>query len=202
MYRYFRTGHKNFKKGAIDTKALSRLTPGLLLGAVLSALIADSISTTFLKYFFIVFELLVAIQIFSGVGVKPHRILPSPVATGMAGGMIGLVSGLVGIGGGTLTVPFLNWCNYDIKKAIGTSAACGMPIAVAGMLGFIWVGLDVQEMPSGTMGYVYWPAFIGIGAMSVLFAPLGVKLAHSLPSYWLKKMFSIFILLVAIKMAW
>lgn len=192
----------HFKKDAIDTKALVRLTPGLLLGAALSALVANSFSTTFLKYFFIVFELLVAVQLFLGVGVKSHRTLPSPVSTAVAGGIIGLISGLVGIGGGTLTVPFLIWCNYDIKKAIGTSAACGLPIAFAGMLGFIWLGLDAKQMPAGTMGYVYWPAFIGIGVMSVLFAPVGVKLAHSLPSYWLKKLFSIFILLVAIKMAW
>ncbi len=190
-------GH--YKKNAIDARAFFLLVPGLLMGAALSAPLADSISNDILKVIFTGFELLVAIQMFFAIGVSAHRQLPGPVATGISGGAIGMLSGLVGIGGGTITVPFLSWCNYDIKRAIGTSAACGLPIAIAGMLGFMWIGND-SALPAGSTGYIFWPAFIGISAMSVLFAPLGVKLAHRLPAKTLKKLFSIFLLLLALTM--
>jgi uncharacterized membrane protein YfcA len=110
-----------------------------------------------------------------------------------AGGAIGTVSAIVGIGGGTLTVPFLVWCNVTMQKAVATSAACGLPIALAGGLGFVVQGWGHARLPDGSSGYLYWPAFIGIVITSVMFAPLGARLAHALPATTLKRAFAVFL---------
>jgi uncharacterized membrane protein YfcA len=111
-----------------------------------------------------------------------------------------VISSLVGIGGGTLSVPFMLWCNIRIHHAIGTSAAIGLPIAIAGTAGYIINGWNVATLPQYSVGYVYLPALVGIAAVSVLTAPLGVKLAHSLPVDRLKRLFSLLLFAVATKM--
>ena len=104
-----------------------------------------------------------------------------------AGNVIGAVSSLVGIGGGTLSVPFMTWCNIKLHQAIGTSAAIGLPIAVAGAAGYIANGLNVSGLPPHSLGFVYLPALAAIVAASVLTAPLGAKAAHRLPVAKLKR---------------
>jgi uncharacterized membrane protein YfcA len=113
---------------------------------------------------------------------------------------IGLVSSLVGIGGGTLSVPFMLWCNIPLHQAIGTSAAIGFPIAIAGTVGYIYNGLSAVNLPEYTLGYVYLPALGGLIITSVLTAPIGVRLAHSLPVNKLKQVFAGLLLLVATRM--
>ncbi len=110
------------------------------------------------------------------------------------------MSSLVGIGGGTLSVPFLTICNIQIHTAIGTAAAIGLPLALAGTAGYIWTGIGVQGLPSWSIGYVFLPALIGIVSTSMLTAPYGAKLAHSLPVAKLKMIFAILLFLVATKM--
>jgi len=116
------------------------------------------------------------------------------------GGTIGVVSSLVGIGGGTLSVPFMMWCNLAVHQAIGTSAAIGFPIAIAGTVGYVLNGLHVSGLPDPSLGYVYLPALAGIVGPSVLTAPLGVRLAHSLPVDKLKRVFAILLLAVGTRM--
>jgi hypothetical protein len=106
---------------------------------------------------------------------------------------------LFGIGGGSLTVPFLSYCNVRIQSAVATSAAVGLPIAVAGALGSIFAGLDNSYLPEKSIGYVYGPAFLGIIAASALMAPIGAKLAHKLPADKLKKLFAVFLVLIGIE---
>jgi uncharacterized membrane protein YfcA len=118
------------------------------------------------------------------------------------GGVIGAVSALVGIGGGTLSVPFMVWCNVPLHRAIGTSAAIGFPIAVAGTAGYVVNGLSTAGLPDDSLGNVYLPALAGIAMVSVLTAPLGVRLAHSLPVPKLKRVFAVLLLLVATRMLW
>jgi uncharacterized membrane protein YfcA len=112
---------------------------------------------------------------------------------------IGGISALFGIGGGSLTVPFLSYCNLRIQSAVATSAAVGLPIAVAGALGSIFAGLDNPYLPEKSIGYVYWPAFLGIIVASALMAPIGAKLAHKLPADKLKKLFAVFLVLIGIE---
>ncbi|MBT8354240.1 MAG: sulfite exporter TauE/SafE family protein [Desulfofustis sp.] len=112
---------------------------------------------------------------------KASRELPGLLGMFAAGNIIGFVSSLVGIGGGSLSVPFMVWCNVVLHHAIGTSAAIGLPIAIAGTIGYIFNGWGSPGLPEMSIGFVYLPAPFGIAAISVLTARLGVKLAHSLP---------------------
>lgn len=188
------------QRGAVLWPVFKKLTPGIISGALLGACIAQQLQTGNLRTVFGVFELYVAIQMSLNIKPKPHRKLPATAGLFASGNVIGGVSSLVGIGGGTLTVPFLVWCNINMRQAVATSAACGLPIAVAGSLGFIIAGWNEANLPEYSSGYVYWPAFAGIIITSVLFAPLGAKWAHQLPTDKLKKIFAILLYLLAAKM--
>ena len=133
---------------------------------------------------------------------KPKASRELPGRSGMfgIGSGIGLASALVGIGGGSLSVPFMLWCNIPAHRAIGTSAAIGFPIAIAGALGFIVNNLHATGLPQYSLGYVYLPALLFIVCFSVMTAPLGAKLAHSLPVDKLKRIFALFLYAVATKM--
>jgi len=130
----------------------------------------------------------------------PHRITPGRFRNGVAGVVIGAVSALLGIGGGTLTVPWLVWHNVAMRQAVATSAACGLPIALAGALGFVLAGRDRPDLPPGSTGFVYWPAVAAISVASVLSAPLGARLAHRLNPARLKKLFAVFIAMLGLSM--
>jgi uncharacterized membrane protein YfcA len=133
---------------------------------------------------------------------KPHpsREIPGPALTGIVGGGIGLVSSLVGIGGGSLSVPFMTWCNVPVHRAIGTSAAIGLPIALAGSAGYVINGLGAPALPTHTLGYVSLPALAGIVVASVSTAPLGASLAHSLPVPRLKRAFALLLLVMGTRL--
>lgn len=179
--------------GAVAWPAFRRLTPAMMLGAGLGAVVATWLPGTVLKTLFGVFELAVAVQLALGLRPKPGRALPGPLGMGAAGGVIGVVSAVLGIGGGTLTVPFLTWCGVTIQKAVATSAACGLPIAVAGSLAYVVMGWHVEGLPSATAGYVYLPGLVGVAVASVLSAPLGARLAHRLSPTALKRVFALFL---------
>ncbi|MDH5179652.1 MAG: sulfite exporter TauE/SafE family protein [Gammaproteobacteria bacterium] len=186
--------------GAVLWPVFWRLTPGIVVGALLGAVAAELMSAAFLKRFFAVFELAVALQMWLGLRPDAARALPGRWAMSGAGGVIGLVSAIVGIGGGTLTVPFLVWCNVTMQKAVATSSATGLPIAVAGATGFMLTGWGESSLPAQSSGFVYQPAFFGIVVTSVLSAPLGAWLAHKLPAKVLKKVFAIFIAILGLRM--
>lgn len=192
--------HAHHRRGAVQWHAFVQLSPGIVFGAWLGAVIADSLPSTNLRLIFGVFELLVATQMGFGLKVSPHRTLPGRPGMALAGGVIGTISAIVGIGGGTMTVPFLQWCNVEMRKAVATSAACGLPIAVAGALGFVASGWNEVGLPPMSSGYLYWPALGGIVVASMLFAPLGARLAHALPAAQLKRYFALFLAFLGIKM--
>lgn len=192
--------YAHHRRGAVQWRAFAQLSPGIVIGAWLGAVIADHLPSTNLRIIFGVFELLVATQMGFGLKVSPHRTLPSKAGMAMAGGVIGTISAIVGIGGGTMTVPFLQWCNVEMRKAVATSAACGLPIAVAGVLGFVASGWNEVGLPPMSSGYLYWPALGGIVVASMLFAPLGARLAHALPAAQLKRYFALFLAFLGIKM--
>ena len=116
--------------------------------------------------------------------------------------MIGLVSSWVGIGGGTLTIPFLTWSNLRLQAAIGTSAAVGLPIALAGALGYVLSGQTAHGLPAWSAGFVYLPAFAAIVAMSWLTAPLGARCTHSWPVARLKRIFAGLLYVLGVRMAY
>ena len=188
------------RRDAVDWQVVARMTPGLLLGTVIASWLVAELSGAWLQGVFSLFVLLVAVYMLSGYVPKAERALPGPWGlTGVSTG-IGTLSALVGIGGGSLSVPFLHWCTLPMVKAVGTSAALGFPIALAGALGFTWVGWEVTALPEGSLGYVYAPAWLAIVATSLLFAPLGAACAHRLPAVKLKRFFAIFLALVGVKL--
>lgn len=176
------------------------LTPGIITGTLFGSWVAAGLSAFFLKAFFVCFLYYVAAQMLMNFKPKPSRELPARAGMFGVGNVIGVVSSLVGIGGGTLSVPFMTWCNVPMHKAIGTSAAVGFPIAVAGTIGYILNGLSVADLPEYSLGYVYLPGLFGIACASMLTAPLGVKLAHSLPVAKLKRVFAVLLLVMGTRM--
>jgi uncharacterized membrane protein YfcA len=188
------------QRGAVLWPVVGRLTPGIIAGAWLGAAVAHLLPTVALRTIFGLFELAVAAQMALGVSAAPHRQLPGLAGSSFAGGLIGSVSAIVGIGGGTLTVPFLSWCNVEMRRAVATSAACGLPIALAGAIAFMVAGWNHPALPGASSGYLHWPAVLGIGLTSVLFAPLGARLAHTLPAYTLRRIFALFLALLGIRM--
>lgn len=185
---------------AIHWNIVRQLTPGILLGAWLGGWLAGQMTTQWLKPVFGLFELSVAIHMLLARPTTQHSALPGKLAMGSAGGIIGSLSAIVGIGGGTMTVPFLCWNSIQLRNAIATSAACGLPIAIAGALAYMVSGWQHPALPEYSLGYVHLPAFIGIIITSSLFAPLGARLTHSLPVPLLKKVFAVFLLVVGVKL--
>lgn len=186
--------------GAIDWSVFKIISIGVFTGGLLGALIANFISGEYLKFTFSIFLLLISIQMFFGSQIKAGGQLPKPMGMVLAGTIIGSISSVMGIGGGSMSVPFLTWCNVNIRKAIATSSAIGFPIAVSGTLGFIVLGLAVPNRPELSIGYINLPAFISIVISSVMFAPLGAKMAHRISTVYLKRLFAVFLLMVAIRM--
>jgi uncharacterized protein len=188
------------KRGAVNWSIVRRIVPGILTGTFLGSCIAARLSTNFLKIFFVIFLYYVAAQMLSGKKPKPSRQLPGIWGMFGVGNVIGVVSSFVGIGGGSMSVPFMIWCNIAVHHAIGTSAAIGFPIAIAGAVGYLYNGFSVPGLPPGSIGYIYLPALAGIVCASVLTAPLGVRLAHSLPVDRLKKFFAVLLIVMGTRM--
>lgn len=187
--------------GAVQWPIVRRIAPGILLGTFLGAQLASVMPTRPLAIFFTAFMSYVAFQMLANIKPKPSRQLPGPLGMFAVGSGIGAVSALVAIGGGSLSVPFMTWCNVRMHEAIGTSAAIGFPIAVAGTIGYLFGGTGAAGLPAGSFGYIYLPALAACVAMSMLTAPLGARAAHRLPVAILKKIFAGVILLLLAKMA-
>ena len=186
------------KRGAIMWNLVRQMTPGLLAGALLGSFIADRIGNTALAYVFGVFALLIGLQMLYGARNLGNRPLPGAPAVSGTGVFIGTISSLLGIGGGSLTVPWMLWHGQNVQKAIATAAACGYPIAVAGTLGFILLGKP--DTSASTLGYVNLPALAGVALFSVFGAPLGVAAVHRSSPLLAKRLFAVFLLIVATKM--
>jgi len=192
------------KRGAVIWRIVLTIAPGILVGTFVGSLFAAHLSKRFLTGFFVVFLYYVAAQMLLNIKPKPTRQVPGLAGMLGAGGVIGGVSSLVGIGGGTLSVPFMTWCNVPLHTCIGTSAAIGFPIAVAGAAGYVFSGQGaaLPGLAEGYLGFIYLPALVGVAATSILTAPLGAKLAHNLPVARLKKIFAFLLLFMGTKMLW
>jgi len=186
--------------GAVRWEIVRGITPGVLIGTFGGTFIASRVDSAPLAIFFGCFMAYVSLQMILNVKPKPTRELPGPVGMTGIGGGIGLVSALVAIGGGSLSVPFMTWCNVKMQHAIGTSAAIGLPIALAGALGYLINGWSSSGLPDWSVGYVYLPALVLVSVVSTFTAPLGARLAHRLPVAMLKKVFAGVLILLAAKM--
>ena len=189
------------KRGAVDWPTLRQIAPGIVCGTLAGAWLASLIPARPLKIFFVAFLFYAAAQMALNFRPKASRELPGPAGMFGAGGVIGLVSSWVGIGGGTLSVPFQAWCNVPLHRAIGTSAAIGFPIAAAGAVGYLIGGWQRTELPPASLGFVSLPALGGIALGSIFTAPFGARTAHALPVARLKKIFALLLLILAVRMS-
>lgn len=195
----FMSHHRN---RAVIWNIVTYIAPGILLGTFLGSKVAVHMPTVLLKSFFILFLLYVGVQMLMNIKPKATREIPGFTGNSIAGAVIGMVSSFVGIGGGTLSVPYMTWCNVPMHKAIGTSAAIGFPIALAGAAGYLVNGMGATGLPGPHIGFIYLPALLGIAAASVFTAPLGAKLAHKLPVPKLKKAFACLLFVMAAQMTY
>ena len=190
------------RKGSVDWAVVRRMAPGMVVGVMIGSMLAKRLSNEALQVFFIVFVVLVALKTLTDAKPKPTRSLPGPAGLAAVGSLFGMASSWVGIGGGSLSVPFMLYCNVPVRTAVGTSAGLAWPIAVAGAVGYLYSGWNVAGLPEGTLGFWYLPAVAVLSVATMLFAPLGVKAAHKLPPEKLKLAFGLLLLVIAARMLW
>ncbi|HJU70536.1 MAG TPA: sulfite exporter TauE/SafE family protein [Paucimonas sp.] len=185
------------KHGAVLWNIVGLLAPGILIGSWVGPWIGKQMNSSMLAIVFGGFVTLSATQMLLDRKPAASRNLPNRPGMFGAGGVIGLLSGLVGAGGGFISVPFMAWCNVKIHNAVATSAALGFPIALAGTLSNIYYGMNTPGLPPGSLGFIYLPALLIISLGSVVSAPFGARTAHSLPVKSLKKMFALMLYALA-----
>lgn len=180
----------------------ARMTPGIVLGTLVSTYFAAQVSARVLAIIFTGFTVYVALQLTLNFTPKASAKPPETVGMLTAGAIIGAISALVSVGGAALTVPFLARCNVRLQHAIGTSAAIGFPVAVGGTLGYIFNGWSHPELPPWSLGFVYLPTLAWMIPASTLAAPYGARLTHRLPIETLRRAFACLIVIVAARMLW
>ncbi len=188
------------KSGNIPWKTAKKLMPYIAIGSVIGANLADLLPSDVLKTMFSTFVIFLASYMLFSIRQTVHRDLPSDNALkGVAGGT-GIIASLMGISGGAILIPFLTYCGVNLLHAIGISTAFGMIVSLFGTLAFIIAGLNNPSLPEWSLGYIYWPAVLGIASTSTILASYGVRLANRLPVKTIKKVFAAFLIVVAINM--
>ena len=189
------------QRGAVEWQAVKRMTPWIIGGTLLAGALARGLSSVVLQGFYVILCVWVLYTL-----LRPEqemdRVLRPLGHQRLAGSGIGLLSGLLGIGGGSLTTPYLLQHGRDIRHAVGTAAALGVPIAIAGALAYGISGLGVPGRNATALGFVDVLAVAGLVTGSTLSTARGVALAHYLPRPVLRRLFALMILLAAIKMVW
>jgi len=184
----------------VEWRVARAMAPGIVVGSLGAALVAGFVPTRPLAVFFTAFMFYASAQMFFESKPEATRGLPGSAGLFAVGAGIGAVSSILAAGGAFLSIPFLLRCNVPLKRAIGTAAANGFPIAVAGTVGYIAHGLSVPSLPTGSLGFVYLPALALVVAASIPLAPLGARLAHRLPVRRLRVVFSLLLLALALRM--
>lgn len=204
IFTSFSSVKAHHQRGAVRWELARHIIPGIVVGTLLGAQIAHLMPGHGLQLLIGGFAILMALQMLTnwrpGSTSMEQATVPGRRGLMAGGGVIGTASALFGIGGGSLTVPWLSYHGIRMQEAVATSSACGMAIAIAGTLGFIVTGWELAPLPEASIGYVYLPAFIGISISSVAFARLGVRLAHRLKAESLKRIFAVLLIMVGLKM--
>ena len=200
MFTGLSSARAHWRLGNILWDSLPWLAGGLIVGALGGAQIAALLPGDELKFIFGLFALLLSVRMAFAGTPRPARIALPRIVVVLVGVIIGTLSALVGIGGGTMTVPFLVWTGVAMREAVGTSAAAGVCIAIAGTLGFVLAGSGGAELPAWSTGYIYWPAVGGITLASVFLAPYGARLASRLPAIVLRRAFAVFLVFVGLQL--
>ena len=203
MFTSLSSVRAHHQRGAVRWDLVLRLAPGIMLGSLIASLgVFALLKGSFLAIFFGLFVGFSALQMFKDRKPAPSRQMPGTAGQLAAGSGIGFLSGLVGAGGGFVSVPFMTWCNVPIHNAVATSAALGFPIALFNVVGYVLAGQSVTGLADNAFGYVWLPALAVIATGSILTAPLGARAAHRLPVRTLKRGFASLLLGLAAYMLW
>ena len=187
-------------KKAVLWEIFKTMVPGIIIGTFLATFLVAYMSSLYLALFFSLFMAMVSLQMFLNKKPRPYRQLAGKTGLIAAGSTIGAISALVSIGGGSMTVPYLIWQNINVKKAIGTSAAIGLPISIAGTFGYVLNGWGTDAGLDYTYGFIYLPAVILISITSFITASYGAHLAHKMNVNTLKKVFALLLIVLSLKM--
>lgn len=190
------------KLGNISWSSWRSLAPGIAVGVVLGVVTASNMAGESLKLAFGVFCLVIAAYMGFAIAPTASRALPGRLGLASAGVGIGYFSALFGVGGGSLTVPYLSWCNMRMQAAVATSAACGLPIAIVGAVSNVVAGYGHKSLPDYSTGFVYWPALLGLVLLSAPCARWGARLAQRLSAASLRRAFAVFLLVVGSQFIW
>ena len=192
------------KRKSVEWPLVSPLSLGMILGALVGAGYAATLSNENLKWIITIFLIVIGIEMILGftqaLAKKDKGMISlSKSIAPLHGSWIGFLSSIIGIGGGSFTTPLMIVGGYNIRKGIGTAAACGVPIAAAGAIGYMYYGqMADANLPTGAVGYVFWPAVISISLTSIFTAKLGANISHSIPEKALKVSFGVFLIIVGI----
>ncbi|NVJ66681.1 MAG: sulfite exporter TauE/SafE family protein [Gammaproteobacteria bacterium] len=193
------SAYAHHKRGSVSTRLLKILVPAIAAGALLGAYIADLIDSIWLGRIFGAGAVLMGLQMILGKQPTAKGGQLSAANAAPAGVFMGALSSLLGIGGGSLVVPYLLYHKENLVMAIGTAAACGLPLAIMATIGYVVLGWNVADLPPYHLGYVYLPAVAAIALGSVASAPIGAYLAHKLPTQIIKRIFAVLLIVVGIK---
>ena len=188
------------KKDSIDFNRFKPVATGIIFGAFVGALFAVQVDGVLLKLSIAIFVLIVGLQILLDINFVSNKFSPSKPQSIFAGTAIGFFSSILGIGGGTFSVPYFKASGLNLTSAIGTSAACGVPIAIFGTLGYIIAGINIELLPSMSFGYIYLPALIGVSITSIFSARYGAELAHYLSQATLRRLMASWFFIISIYM--
>jgi uncharacterized membrane protein YfcA len=189
------------KRASVRWDIAKLIAPSLIAGVLIGVLIANSLSSHFLQIFFGIFLLILSLKFL--IEKSKKEISQKPLSKkwmNAIAGLIGVLCSVLGLGGGVLLMPFLLHCQIEIRKAAGTSLACGMMVGIVATVSFMLSRSASTAMIPWSTGYIYWPAFLGISVASMLFAPVGASLAHRLPTAVLRKIFAVFLFMIAVDM--
>ncbi len=190
----------HLKLGSVRWDLVKKFLPGLIFGVILGAVIANYLPSKFLRIFFSVFLFYLAYRLFKKELAQGTGILPANWIVTLVMAVIGVLSSLLGAGGGTVLIPFMVRYQVDVRAATGTSVACGMGIGIVASICFMVLGHTAALSLPWSTGFIYWPAFLGVASASVLFAPLGTAVAYRISPAILKRILAIFLVLVGMDM--
>jgi hypothetical protein len=193
------SARSHHRRGSVSVPLLKVLIPGIAIGGLLGAVIAKYLNTEWLAWIFSIFAILVGLKLLSGTNPEAKGEKAEGKQRLPAGVVMGAISSLVGIGGGSVVVPYLLYHKEKLVVAIGTAAACGLPLAITAAIGYMVTGWGTETLPANHIGYVYWPAMIAIAIGSMITAPFGAFLAHKLPTKVIKRIFAVLLIIVAVK---
>lgn len=191
MFTSMSSVRAHHRRGAVRWDIARVLAPGIVVGSLAGAQVAVALPAKALGILFAIFIAFSATQMLLDRKPKASRTIPGALATFGVGIVIGLLSALVGAGGAFVSVPFMVWCNVRMHEAVGTSAALGFPIALAGTVGYVWAGRGLPQMPPGSLGYLFLPGLVIISLASMTLAPLGARIAHGMEIRPLKRIFAV-----------